>query len=183
MGIARPWGRRSLTARMTQSGPCSSMILKELEFRGVHLFISEGHRGTQAAVSKAFLGTSWQMCRVHTTRAVLKNIPKNDQAPKTNLLREPYGNEQRLQAVVDDLDVRGYRTPANTIERLLPGLLSTRPFPTRTRDGYEPPMAWNGSIRNSKEEQRSSEPVRMRPLSSDSPSRSPGISTRSGRSA
>ncbi len=38
--------------------------------------VSDGHRGIQKAVEKAFLVSSWQMCNVHFIRAVLKNIPK-----------------------------------------------------------------------------------------------------------
>lgn len=60
--------------------------------QGVQLVVSDGHQGIQAAVATAFLGASWQMCQVHTTRAVLKNIPKKDQREVADLLREAYGN-------------------------------------------------------------------------------------------
>ncbi len=65
---------------------------------------------------------------VHTTRAVLRNIPKKDQQEVADLLREAYGNEQRLQDCADDLDARGYQKAAATIERLLPGLLNYTAF-------------------------------------------------------
>jgi putative transposase len=41
----------------------------------------------------------------------------------------PYGTEQNLQELADDLNARGYRKAANTIERLLPGLMSYTAFP------------------------------------------------------
>ena len=103
--------------------------LKERGLTGVQLVISDGHRGIQAAVTTAFLGASWQMCQVHTTRAVLRNVPKKDQREVADLLREAYGNEQRLQDCADDLDARGYQKAATTIERFLPGLLNYTAFP------------------------------------------------------
>ena len=69
------------------------------------------------------------MCQVHTTRAVLRNVPKKDQREVADLLREAYGNEQRLQDCADTLNARGYRKAANTVERFLPGLLNYTAFP------------------------------------------------------
>jgi len=109
------------------SGFCDD--LKERGLTGVQLVISDGHRGSQAAVSTAFLGASWQMCQVHTTRAVLRNVSKKDQREIADLLREAYGNIRRLQECADDLAVRGYQKAATTIERFLPGLLNYTAFP------------------------------------------------------
>lgn len=103
--------------------------LKERGLTGVQLVVSDGHRGIQAAVPAAFPGASWQMCLVHTTRAVLKNVPKKAQREVADLLREAYGSEHRLQACADTLNERGYRKAANTIERFLPGLLNYTAFP------------------------------------------------------
>jgi len=44
------------------------------------------------------------------------------------LLSEAYGDEQKLQNLVAELDAREYRKPANTIERFLPRLLSYTAF-------------------------------------------------------
>ena len=87
------------------------------------------HRGIQAAVATAFLGASWQMCQVHTTQAVLRNVPKKDQREVADLLREAYGSEERLQACADTLNERGYPKAATTIERFLPGLLKYTALP------------------------------------------------------
>ena len=69
------------------------------------------------------------MCQVHCTRAVLRNIPRKHQKEVLEGLKEAYGNEQRLQDLADDLNARGYRKAANTIERFLPGLMSYTAFP------------------------------------------------------
>lgn len=52
---------------------------KERGLTGVQLIISDDHTGIRKAASAAFLGASWQMCQVHCSRAVLKNIPKKRQ--------------------------------------------------------------------------------------------------------
>lgn len=117
--------------------------LTERGLQGVQLVISDGHRGIQAAVASSFIGASWQMCEVHTTRAVLRNISKKYHREIADRLRESYGNRERLQALADDLNKRGYRKGADTIERFLPGLLSYTAFPKehwkriRTTNGME----------------------------------------------
>mgnify|MGYP000843569212 CR=1 FL=1 len=117
--------------------------LKERGLTGVQLVVSDGHRGIQAAVASAFIGASWQMCEVHTTRAVLRNVPKKQHREIADRLREAYGNEERLQALADDLNEQGSRKAADTIERFLPGLLNYTAFPKahqkriRTTNGME----------------------------------------------
>jgi len=103
--------------------------LKERGLDGVQMVVSDGHAGIQKAVEGAFLGTSWQMCQVHCTRAVLKNIPRKMQKEIAECLRDAYGSEGRLQALADELNDKGYRKAANTIERFIPGLLSYTAFP------------------------------------------------------
>ncbi|QYZ78445.1 hypothetical protein E2N92_02860 [Methanofollis formosanus] len=53
--------------------------LKERGLTGVKLIVSDGHAGIQKAAETAFLGASWQMCSVHFTCAVLRNIPRKCQ--------------------------------------------------------------------------------------------------------
>ena len=50
-----------------------------------------GHTGIQKAADAAFLGASWQMCQVHCTRAVLRNIPRKHQKGVVEALKEVYG--------------------------------------------------------------------------------------------
>lgn len=84
--------------------------------------------GIQKAAEATFLGASWQMGQVHCTRAVLKNVPRKYQKEVAESLKEASGNEQKLQDLADDLNVRGYRKAANTIERFLPELMSYTAF-------------------------------------------------------
>jgi len=61
--------------------------------------------------------------------SVLKNIPRKHLKEVAESLKEAYGNEKRLQQFADDLNERGYRKAANTIERFIPGLMSYTAFP------------------------------------------------------
>ncbi len=103
--------------------------LKELGLTGVQLVISDWHTGIQKAAEAASLGASWQMCQVHCTRAVLRNIPRKHQKEVAESLKEVYGNEKRLQQLADGLNERGCRKAGNTIERFTPGLMSYTAFP------------------------------------------------------
>ena len=130
--------------------------LKERGLQGVQLVISDGHRGIQAAVASSFIGASWQMGEVHTTRAVLRSIPKRSHREIADLLREAYGNRERLQALADDLNERGYRKGSDTIERFLPGLLSYTAFP---KDHQKRIRTTNGMERINKELKRRTKTV------------------------
>ena len=54
---------------------------------------------------------------MHTTRAVLRYVPKKDQREVADLLREAYDNERRLQDCADELAARGCQKAAMTIKR------------------------------------------------------------------
>jgi len=86
-------------------------------------------QGIRTAVATAFLGAPWQIYEVHTTRAILENLPKKYQRDTPDRLGEAYGNEERLQALADEFNGEGYRKAANTIERFLPELLNYTTFP------------------------------------------------------
>jgi transposase-like protein len=80
----------SATVADSEDEPCWESCfndLKALGLESVKLVISDGHKGIQAAIEKAFLGASWQTsltevsesfdevetwCNVHFMRAVLK---------------------------------------------------------------------------------------------------------------
>ncbi|WP_054848654.1 IS256 family transposase [Methanoculleus chikugoensis] len=137
-GVRDDGYREILGARITdcENEEFWSGMFEELNERGgltggVQLVVSDGHTGIQKAAEAAFLGASWQMCQVHCTRAVLRNIPRKHQKEVVEGLKEAYGSEQRLQDLADDLNARGgYRKAANTIERFLPpGLMSYTAFP------------------------------------------------------
>lgn len=48
--------------------------LKERGMRKVWLVVSDAHKGLQKAVSTAFLGASWQRCKVHFMRNILSHV-------------------------------------------------------------------------------------------------------------
>jgi transposase-like protein len=103
--------------------------LKGRRLKGIQLVISDGHKGIQKAVEKAFLGASWQMCNVHFMRAVLKNIRKKDKTEIAYKLREALEDEGEMQKLAIDLDERGYFKSAETIERFRFDLWNYKAFP------------------------------------------------------
>jgi len=58
--------------------------------KGVKLVISDAHEGLKAAAFKVFQGTTWQRCRVHTTRNLLARVPKPQQSRLATLLRDAF---------------------------------------------------------------------------------------------
>jgi transposase-like protein len=117
--------------------------LKSRSLKGVHLIISDGHKGIQKAVESSFPGSIWQMCRVHFIRAVLRNIPKKHHRAIADKLKESLEDEQKLQDLAHELDKMRYSQAASTIERFLPGLMNFKAFPKshwkriRTTNGLE----------------------------------------------
>jgi len=117
--------------------------LKDRGLKGVQLVVSDGHKGIQKAVEKAFLGASWQMCNVHFMRAVLKNIPKKDKAEVAYQLKEALEDENKMQILADTLRQNGFSKSADTIERFRFDLWNYKAFPRphwrriRTTNGVE----------------------------------------------
>jgi putative transposase len=117
--------------------------LKARGLEGVKLVISDGHKGIQAAVQKAFLGASWQMCNVHFMRAVLKNIPKKDKKEVAYMLKDALEDERKMQEVAVILDGMGYKKSADTIDLFRFDLWNYKSFPRphwrriRTTNGLE----------------------------------------------
>lgn len=58
--------------------------------KGVKLVISDAHEGLKAAAFKVFQGTTWQRCRVHTTRNLLARVPKPQQSRLATRLRDAF---------------------------------------------------------------------------------------------
>lgn len=103
--------------------------LKERGLSGVKLVISDGHKGIQKAVASSFIGSSWQMCYVHYSRNVLKNIPQKQKGDIAASLREAKGNPLELQRLADELREKGRGKAADTIERFLPDVTNYKFFP------------------------------------------------------
>jgi putative transposase len=58
--------------------------------KGVKLVVSDAHEGLKAAIQKVLNGSTWQRCRVHTTRNLLARVPKAQQSRLAALLREAF---------------------------------------------------------------------------------------------
>lgn len=54
--------------------------LKELGLETVWLCVSDAHRGLRKAIQKAFLGCSWQRCKVHFMRNVMAHVSHKQKA-------------------------------------------------------------------------------------------------------
>lgn len=130
--------------------------LKVRGLKGVQLVVSDGHKGIQKAVEKAFIGASWQMCNVHFMRAVLKNIPKKDKAEVAYQLKEALEDENKMQILADTLRQNGFSKSADTIERFRFDLWNYKAFP---RQHWRKIRTTNGVERINKELKRRSRSV------------------------
>ena len=136
----------SATVADSEDESCWEDCFESLKARGldgVKLVISDGHKGIQAAVQKAFLGASWQMCNVHFMRAVLKNISKKDKKEVSYMLKDALEDERKMQEVAVILDGMGYKKSADTIDLFRFDLWNYKSFPRphwrriRTTNGLE----------------------------------------------
>ena len=142
-------GYREILSAMvadSEDESCWECCFDSLKARGlscVKLVISDGHKGIQAAVEKAFIGASWQMCNVHFMRAVLKNIPKKDKKKVAYMLKDALEDESKMQEVAVILEENGHKKSADTIDRFRFDLWNYKSFPRqhwrriRTTNGLE----------------------------------------------
>ncbi len=130
--------------------------LKDRGLSGVKIVVSDGHKGIQKAIENSFLGASWQMCLVHFTRAVLKNIPKKHHKEIADTIKIALENEEKMQELVQDLHNRGYSKSADTIERFKFDLWNYRSVP---REHWRRIRTTNGLERINKELKRRSRVV------------------------
>lgn len=66
-----------------------SEFFKSLISRGLQspkLIISDAHSGLKAAISKQFIGTSWQRCTFHLLHNIIKTMPKKGSREARSLL-------------------------------------------------------------------------------------------------
>jgi transposase-like protein len=106
-------------------------MLRERGLQGVNLVISDGHKGIQNAVARAFLGSSWQMCHVHLHRIIQsKGIRKNDKKKVSEIVRIGIqGNMDDLMNAITQLTDLGYLSAAASLERFSMDLLNYQSFP------------------------------------------------------
>jgi putative transposase len=103
--------------------------LKERGLRGVKLIISDGHKGIQKAVRESFIGSSWQMCHVHLIRQALKKVPKKKHKEIAEKIKEALVDRQKLQDLIRELDINGYKNAANTLESFQYDVMNYMQFP------------------------------------------------------
>lgn len=130
--------------------------LKERGLEGVKLVVSDGHKGIQSAVQASFLGAAWQMCQVHFSRAVLKNIPNKEKEVIAEKLKEGLLDENKMQELAAELNQKRYSKSANTIDRFSQDLWNYRAFP---REHWRKIRTTNGLERINKELKRRSRVV------------------------
>ncbi len=117
--------------------------LKDRGLSGVKQITSDGHKGIQSAAEKSFLGASWQMCHVHFSRAVLRNVAKKYHKEIADKIKVALDNEGKMQELEDELRERGFSKAADTIERFKFSLWNYMSFPgshwkrIRTTNGLE----------------------------------------------
>jgi len=123
-----------------------SGLFQELADRGlsgVRLVVSDGHKGILKAVERSFLGASWQMCHVHLIRAVLRNVAKKYHKEVAEEIKAALDDETKMQALILELESRGYSKSADTAERFRFSLWNYKAFPRehwrriRTTNGLE----------------------------------------------
>jgi len=117
--------------------------LKEKGLSGVELVVSDGHKGIQKAVGESFIGASWQLCQVHFTRAVLKNVPNKYKKEIAEKIKEALEDEKAIQTLSQELEERGCSKALDTVERFRFDLWNYKAFPKshwkriRTTNGME----------------------------------------------
>ena len=91
--------------------------LKSRGLKGVELVISDGHRGIMEAVSRSFLGASWQYCHVHFMRNLMKIIPKKKWPSVSMIVKEALENESLISTAQDVLVDKGLEKASEMFER------------------------------------------------------------------
>jgi Transposase and inactivated derivatives len=102
--------------------------LKERGLTGVELVISDGHRGIQEAVTRSFLGASWQYCHVHFMRNLMKLIPRKKQSSVMQIVKQALENESLISQAQDVLVKEGIQKASDMFERWYPSLYNYKAF-------------------------------------------------------
>lgn len=95
--------------------------LKDRGLKKTGLVVSDAHKGLVAAVPKAFVGSSWQRCKVHFMRNILAHIPaKQKKSFATKLkqiwLQPDYKSAKRYASMVMDEYESKYPEAIETLE-------------------------------------------------------------------
>lgn len=130
--------------------------LKERGMKGVKLVVSDGHKGIQSAVQSRFLGAAWQLCQVHFSRAVLRNIPNKDKEEVAEKLKEALEDENKMKELAAELHNKKHSKSAKTIDSFSQDIWNYRAFP---REHWKRIRTTNGLERINKELKRRSRVV------------------------
>ena len=92
VGVNADGGREVLGVDVTsdEDGAGWLAFLRSLTARGlcgVHLVVSDAHRGLVSAIGAALPGAAWQRCRTHYLRNLLAKVPKTAQPWVATLVR------------------------------------------------------------------------------------------------
>ena len=77
--------------------------LRQRGLTGVELVVSDAHLGLRAAITKVFIGASWQRCRVHFMRNLLARVHKAQSPMVAALVRTIFAQADK-DAVAAQLD-------------------------------------------------------------------------------
>jgi putative transposase len=100
-----PAGTREILAvepMANESQDTYTALFKQLKARGlkkVWLVVSDTHLGIQAAVSRQWLGVSWQRCKVHFLRNILAKVTQRDKAKVAAKLKQIWQQLDRASAL------------------------------------------------------------------------------------
>jgi len=86
----------------SESESCWSEAFKDLKDRGikgVELITSDAHKGIQSAIRRHFQGVSWQRCRVHLMRELIKKVSWRDARELIKDLQSIFASEEKSQCL------------------------------------------------------------------------------------
>jgi transposase-like protein len=112
--------------------------LKDRGLKGLRLVTSDAHKGIVAAMGRHFQGVSWQRCRVHFKREVLRKVSwklYREVAQDLGVVFEPDEREERLrrgEEMADKWEAR-YPAVAKMLREGLEDCLAVLDFPSHHR--------------------------------------------------
>ncbi len=122
----------------TESQAFWTEFLRSLKARGLagtRLVISDAHTGLIAAIGTVMQGAAWQRCRVHFTRNVLTQVPKQSQEMVASIIRTVFAQPDaghvtgQLTEVVTMLQ-RSHPKAAQMLEDARDDVTAFASFPT-----------------------------------------------------
>jgi len=104
--------------------------MKQRGLRGVKLVISDGHEGIKSAVTKSFIGSSWQMCHVHFIRLMLRKVTKKKRKWLSMRLKEALQSEKAFEEFIREMESKGENALVRVGEKYLYDLFNYKAFPS-----------------------------------------------------